>query len=203
VELQPKVFVVDDDPDDLESLSTLVQSMGFAVGRYARGSEFLAAEDSSAPGCVILNLRLPDLHGLTVLEALAARPAAPRVIVISAHAEVTIAVRALRYGVVAIIQKDAVNEAALSEAIRQAFACDAELRASHARKADVWSLLATLSAPEREVLELLVQGHDHARIAEALGISRRTVENRRAKLMKKLRVTNFPQLIRVARDAEL
>jgi two-component system response regulator FixJ len=203
VESQPTISIIDDDPDYLESLSLLVRSMGFSTKSYARGGDFLASDDSLAAGCVILDLKLPDLQGIAVLEALGSRPLAPPVIVMTAHAEVTIAVRALRSSVVASFQKHAVSETSLREAIHRAFARDADLRAAHARREEVQSLLALLSAPERQVLELLVQGFDHTRIAEALGISRRTVENRRAKLMKKLRVAHFPQLVRLAMEAEL
>lgn len=179
----------------------LIASMGFKARGFSVGEEFLRASDSLDAGCVILDMKLPDLSGLALLEQLSRKPLPPPAIVMSAYAEVAIAVRAMQLGVIAFFQKHALSETALWEAIHFAMARDAENRANHARRELVQGRLAKLSEPERQVLDLLVRGWDHTRIAKALEISRRTVENRRAKLMKKLGAQNFPQLIRLAMEA--
>jgi two-component system, LuxR family, response regulator FixJ len=201
VDSQSTVYVVDNDPAFLESLLVLVASMGFKARGFSVGEELLREADSLGAGCVILDMQLPDLGGLAVLEHLARKPLPPPAIVMSAYAEVAIAVRAMQLGVIAFFQKHALSETALWEAIHFALARDAENRASHARRELVQARVAQLSEPERQVLDMLVRGWDHTRIAKALEISRRTVENRRAKLMKKLGAQNFPQLIRLAMEA--
>lgn len=201
VDSQSTICVVDDDPAYLESLTILIASMGFKARGFSNGEEFLRAVESLEAGCVILDMKLPDLSGLTVLEHLALKPLSPPAIVMSAYAEVALAVRAMQLGVIAYFQKHSLSETALWEAIHYALARDAENRASHARRELVQGRLAKLSDPERQVLNMLVQGWDHTRIAKQLEISRRTVENRRAKLMKKLGVQNFPQLVKLAMEA--
>lgn len=201
VDSQSTIYVVDDDPAFLESLLVLIASMGFRSRGFSVGQEFLSASESLGAGCLILDMKLPDVNGLAVLEHLSRMPMAPPAIAMTAFTEVAVAVRAMQLGVVAFFQKHSLSETALWEAIHFALARDAENRANHSRRELVDGRLAKLSEPERQVLDMLVRGWDHTRIAKALEISRRTVENRRAKLMKKLGVANFPQLVKLSMEA--
>lgn len=200
---QSTVWMIDNDLAYRESVSTLVHSLGFAGRPFASGHEFLQAFDERATGCVILDLKTADMDGLVVIERLAQRPLSPPVIVLTAQADVPSAVRAMRLGAVAFLQKQALSETALWEAIQQALERDEQQRAAQARREELKTRLARLTPDEMLVLLRLVKGDDHTSIAEDLDISRRTVENRRAKLMKKLAVTTFPQLIRLAVEADL
>jgi FixJ family two-component response regulator len=200
VDSRPRVFIVDDDSAYVESLAALIKTMGFPVSFFVRPQDYLDSYDASAAGCLIVDLKMPDLDGLSLIQTMSQKSPATPIIVMTGHADVTAAVLAFRKGVVAFLQKQNASESALWEAIQQAFLLDAERRAAHARRAELEARRALLSAEERAVMELLVRGSDHSRIAEVLGISRRTVENRRARVMKKLGVTTFAQLVRVAME---
>jgi two-component system response regulator FixJ len=200
VSAQPTVIIVEDDCAYAESLTSLVTAMGFRSRVHATGRDFLDNHSGDMIGCILLDLKLPDIDGLTVLESLRAAPRLVPVIVLTGHADVPAAVKAMRNGVVAFLQKQSFSETALWEAIHQAIALDGKQREINARRDAVKAQIALLSEPELEVLKLLVAGHDHTTIAEQLQVSRRTVENRRARLMKKLGVSTFPELVRLAME---
>jgi FixJ family two-component response regulator len=202
-EHQATVFVVDDDAAFRDSLAALLHSMGFATSCHASGEEFLDVSINGAPSCVILDLKLPTLDGFHVLEALAKRPHAPPTIIMTGVNTVPDAVRAMRLGVVSYLQKQTFSEATLWESVQQALARDAQRRAASARRAAMDAKLKNLTGPERLVLELLLRGKEQIAIAEILGISRRTVDNRRNKIMEKLDVKTLPELIAIAVEAGL
>jgi two-component system response regulator FixJ len=196
----PHVYIVDDDPAYLDSLAALVASMGFTPLPFGDGAEFMRSFDGSAPSCVIIDLKLPDVDGLAVIDGLRQFPVAPPVIVVTGKSDVRAAVQAVRRGVVAFLEKHTLSETSLWEAIQQAFSQDAEKRATLARQDGLKSRLQTLTAGEMQVFELLAKGRDHTTISQQLGVSRRTVENRRSKLMKKLKVENFADLVALAME---
>ncbi|MFO0791065.1 MAG: response regulator [Pirellulales bacterium] len=201
MDLRP-VHIVDDDADYLVSLTQLVNNLGFQTVCYASGNELLEQPDDRLHGCLILDLKMPQITGFTVLEELAKRRVAPPVIVLTGYADVPAVVRAYQSGlVVAFLQKQAVSEIAILEAIQAAMARDDEQRSTFTRRNELEVRLSQLTQPEVEVLNLLMKGADHTRIAEALDISRRTVENRRAKIMKKIGANSFPELVRLVLDA--
>lgn len=200
---QQHVYIVDGDPVYLESLTLRVRSLGFEVRAFSDGEQFLQALDKTINSCAMVDLNMPSLDGLALLDKLAEDPLAPPVIMITAHANVPAAVRAMRTGAIAFLQKQVLSDSALWESLQLALARHADARARHMRAEGVRQRLATLTAGERQVLELLVRGHDHTKIATLLGVSRRTVENRRSKLMRKLEVANFPQLVLLAVRAGL
>jgi two-component system response regulator FixJ len=172
--------------------------MGFKPLPFGDGAEFMRSFDGNVPCCVIVDLKLPDVDGLAMIDGLRQFRIPPPVIVLTGRGDVRSAVQAHRRGVVAYLEKHTLSETSLWEAIQDAFARDAEQRAAHARQDGLKSRLQSLTAGELQVFELLAKGHDHTTISEELGVSRRTVENRRSKLMKKLKVDNFADLIALA-----
>jgi two-component system response regulator FixJ len=194
----PNVYLVDDDPAYLDSLATLVQSMGFTALRFRSGADFMQSFDGNGPNCVVIDLKLPDVDGLAVIDGLQQFSVPPPVIVLTGRGDVRSAVQAVRRGVVAYLEKHTFSETSFWEAIQEAFGRDAENRAALARQDGLKARLQTLTAGEMQVFELLAKGHDHTTISQQLGVSRRTVENRRSKLMKKLKVDNFADLIALA-----
>lgn len=196
----PTIIIVEDDGAYAESLASLVTAMGFRPRIHATARDFLDNHSGDDVGCILLDLKLPDIDGLSVLESLRAASRLTPVIVLTGHADVPSAVKAMRNGVVAYLQKQSFSETALWEAIHQAIALDGQQRQADKRRTAIESQISLLNEPELEVLKLLVAGHDHTTIAEQLQVSRRTVENRRARLMKKLGVSTFPELVRLAME---
>jgi two-component system, LuxR family, response regulator FixJ len=199
---EPTVFIVDDDGAFRESLSVLILSMGYPSETYASGEAFLAAFDENRPGCIILDVRMPNESGLAVQEKLTKFPLCPPVIILTGHAEVPLALRAMRQGAIEFLQKT-FTEGELREAIQRAMTLDADNRKAHARKREVAEKLALLARPELDVLELVLAGHPNKNIASILNISQRAVEDRRSRVMKKVEVESLPELVRFAIEAGL
>ncbi|MBD3335653.1 MAG: response regulator [Candidatus Eisenbacteria bacterium] len=193
----PIVFVVDDDPTIRRSLKWLVESVGLKVEGYASGQEFLAAYDPSTPGCLVLDLRMPGLSGLDIQERLAEKEATLPIIMITAHGEVETAVQSMRAGAFDFINKP-FSKQLLLDRIQQALSHDAEERRLQAERVVLQERLASLSGREREVMDLVVAGRSNREAAEALGISAKTVEFHRARLMEKLAVDSLADLVRLA-----
>ena len=176
----------------------MVASMGFTPMGFSSLKEHVATLDNSRHGCVILSLHAPAAAGLDVLEELTKLPIPMPIIVITDCNAVPPAVRAMQLGVEAYLQKHCFSETTLWESIHAAFARDAVQRAAYHRRQGLIARLNELSPRERQVLEMLVQGYDHRQISDHLNVSRRTVENRRARIMQKFGVDTFPQLIAIA-----
>lgn len=200
--LQLTVFIVDEDVDYLPTLTDMVASMGFRPEPYGSGAEYLAAFDPERAGCLVIAIQAADRDGLTIPRQLAAAPIAPPVIIFSDSTAIPPVVEASHLGVEAYLQKPCFAQTELWEAIQSAFVRDAMQRVAYGRRRDLLARMETLNARERDVLALLIQGRDHLRIAEDLGVSRRTVENRRARIMEKLGADTFPQLIAMAIEAD-
>lgn len=194
----PSVYIIDHNPDSRESHVNLVASMGFVPVAFGSGEEYLATLDATRHGCIILVLHAPAATGLGILEALTSLPIPMPIIVITDCNAVSPAVRAMQLGVEAYLQRHCFSETTLWESIHASFARDAVQRAAYHRRQDLAARLNELSTREREVLEMLVRGCDHREIAEVLNVSRRTVENRRARIMQKFDAETFPQLIAIA-----
>ena len=176
--------------------------MGFPSRVYSSAEEFLRQFEPSQPGCVIIDVRMPHTSGLSLQEHLARLPLAPPVLMMTGHAQITTALRAIRQGAIDFLEKP-VNEADLYEAIQRALGTDAKRRGEHAHRAALAGKLAQLTPVEHQVLEHVVRGRANKFIASTLGVSRRTVEDRRARVMDKLEVDSLIDLIRMAIDAEI
>ena len=193
---EPTVFVVDDDRAMRDSLSWLLDSVGLRVRSYATAAEFLADHDPAQPGCLVLDVRMPGMSGLDLQAELARRGVELPTIVITGHAEVSMAVRAVKAGALDFIEKP-FSDQLLLDRVRQALEIDLEAREVRRRREDARRRLATLTAREREVLDLVVAGKANKEIASALGLSTKTVEVHRAHVMSKMCVDSLAELIRI------
>ena len=193
---EPTVFVVDDDRAMRESLSWLLDSVGLRVRSYATAADFLAEHDPAQPGCLVLDVRMPGMSGLDLQAELARRGVELPTIVITGHAEVSMAVRAVKAGALDFIEKP-FSDQLLLDRVRQALEVDLEAREVRRRREDARRRLATLTAREREVLDLVVAGKANKEIASALGVSPKTVEVHRAHVMSKMCVDSLAELIRI------
>jgi len=196
VPVERTVHVVDDDGAVRRSLERLLDSAGLHAISYETAFAFLEAATNLAPGCVLLDIKMPGMDGLELQALLRQRIASLPVIMMTGQGDVQSAVRAMKAGAVDFIEKP-YNDDVLLNAI------DAALtrvdRAGTGREiAEAAKRIATLSPREREVLEALVTGHPNKVIAFDLGISVRTVEVHRARMMDRLGVRQFAEAIRLA-----
>lgn len=198
--VEPNVFIVDDDPAFAESLATLINSMGARAKTFSSADDFLRQFDPQAPGCLILDVRMQRTSGLALQEQLTKLPLSPPIIIMTGHAEVPTALRAMKMGAVDFLQKT-FAESELYEAVQRALIQDARTREAYYRKEAIERRFSQLTAPERSVLTQVLLGEANKTIAALLGVSRRTVEDRRARIMQKLEVESLADLVRVSMEA--
>jgi two-component system response regulator FixJ len=189
------VYIVDDDEQMCKSLRWLIEPLGIKTSSYLSPKEFLEAFDPHAPGCLVLDVRMPGMSGLDLQDELAARGATIPIIFVSAHADVAMSVRAMKRGASEFLEKP-FNQQVLIEKIQSAIESDNLARAKRAETAVVAARLSLLSSREREVLNLIVNGASNKSIAVELGITVRTVEAHRAKVMEKMRAESIVELLR-------
>lgn len=187
------VFVVDDDPTLRESLCFLLQSMKMRVRAFASAREFLDACDPAQPGCLLLDVRMPEISGLQLQEMMAARGLRLPVIVITGHGDVAMAVRAMKQGAHDFLEKP-FNDQALLERVQQCLVLDAQRRGEAAERERIAARAGTLTARESEVLDGVLGGRANKQIAADLGISIKTVEVHRARVMEKMHAATVGQL---------
>ena len=197
---EPTVYVVDDDDAVRNSLRFLIESTGFRVATFASSRGFLAGYDSDVPGCLVLDIRLPDSSGLDLQQQLVAEGIAVPVIIVTGHGDVPIAVRAMRTGAIDFIEKP-YDDQVLLDRIRQAVELDIRNRRDRAQRQDILARLALLTPREREVLDGVVSGFANKQVAGDLGISTKTVEAHRAHVMEKMRVESLAELVRLVQIA--
>ena len=198
---QPTVFVVDDDPGIRDSVTWLFQSVGLPVETYGSAQKFLDTYVASRPGCLILDVRLPGMGGLDLLEALRRRGATLPVIVVTAFGEVHSAVRAMKGGAIDVMEKPT-RDQVLLDRVQQALELDRRTRATLASRAEAAARYARLSKRELEVLALIIAGKANKVIATELTLSPKTVEAHRAAIMRKLGVHSIAELVRIVMLAE-
>lgn len=190
------IFVVDDDPDVRRTISLLVRSVDLEAQLYSSAQEFLTCYDGQTPGCLVLDLRMPGMTGLQLQQHLMEEEIRLPVIFISAYGEIAAASAAMRAGAVDFLPKP-FSPQTLLERIHEAVALDAKQRQAFARQREVNQRIATLTSREHEVMQLLAAGDSTKVIARRLGISQKTVDNHRAKVLEKLDVENATQLARL------
>lgn len=190
---EPTIFVVDDDAAVARALESAGRLLGRPVLAFKSAAEFLAAY-SGAPGCLVLDIRMPGMTGLELQRKLANDGVAIPVVMISGHADVRIAVEAMALGAVTLLEKPFRLDELLAH-IRAALEKDDAARAAQQQVADAHSRLAALTAKEREVLTLISAGKTNREMAAALGLSVRAVEDRRARLMKKVNAGSVAELV--------
>jgi len=195
-ETRPTVFVVEDDEAVRTSLGVLLGLRGLDVQGFASAEEFLAALRPGWSGCLVVDLRMPGMSGLELLERLRQVGCELPAIVITAHGDVANTRSSFRAGAVDFFEKPIDNEALLA-AIRDALDRDAARQREALERARVRERLDRLTAREREVLELVAAGRHNREIAAVLGISPRTVEVYKARMMEKLQVRRLPDVVRL------
>ena len=190
------VFVVDDDPDVRESLRWLFESVGLAVEDFPTSDAFLESYRSGRPGCLLLDVRMPGIDGLALLERLNGHHVWLPTIILTGHGDITMAVRAMKLGAVDFVQKPA-NHQQLLELVKDALRRDGEFREQIGDPATVAERLASLTPREREVLDGLVRGQSNKAIAFNLQVGSRTVETHRARIMEKMQASTAADLVRM------
>lgn len=202
VELQPTAYIVDDDSEMRASLEFLIQSIGIATSAYASAGEFLADYHSSQHGCLICDVRMPQMSGLDLFEQLDRIGSRLPVILMTAYADVPMAIRALKLGVAEFIEKPFSAQVML-ETIQRALADDHERRTSVLMWEDFSQRMGTLTDKERATLAMILSGAPNKSIAAQLEITERAIEVRRSSIMKKLNVNSFAELVRQVTRYEL
>lgn len=192
----PTVFVVDDDAGVLDALRILLRSVGLRAEAYLSADDFLENFDRDAPGCLVLDVRMPGMSGMELQEKLAEMGSSTPIIFVTAHGDVPMAVEAVKAGAIDFIQKP-FRDQELLDKIQHAIELDANSRAERESKEEIAARIATLTPREREVMDLVVAGKLNKLIARELGISQRTVEIHRARVMQKMQVSSVSQLVQV------
>jgi two-component system, LuxR family, response regulator FixJ len=193
---QPIVCVVDDDEAVRSSLKLLLKSVGHRVADYATANDFLTAYRFEQPGCLVLDIRMPGMSGLELQDHLNAQGAIVPVIFISGHADVPMAVEAVQHGAFDFLQKP-FRDQSLIDRVQSALERDAENRRQLRQREDLQTRFDSLTPREREVLELVAQGRANKVMAGDLGVSQRTVEIHRARVMEKMQAQSIAQLVRM------
>ena len=191
------VHVVDDDDSVRRSVGFMLKTSGYRVCSYASGTEILKCAKNLQPGCVLLDIRMPDMDGLEVQEALKDSGVALPVIIMTGHGDVPLSVRAMKAGAIDFIEKP-FEKVLLISAVEEGLATLQRADSARDRSKDAAVRLQVLTEREREVLDGLAQGLPNKTIAYDLGISPRTVEIHRANLMTKLGVRSLSEALRLA-----
>jgi FixJ family two-component response regulator len=190
---EPVVFVVDDDATLRESLCWLLQSMNLRAQAFASAAEFLSAYEPTQPGCLLLDVRMPGMSGLQLQDIMAERGLQLPVIIVTGHGDVAMAVRAMKAGARDFVEKP-FNDQALLERVQEALEVDAAARRVAAERRAIAERVGTLTHREHQVLQAIVSGHANKQIAASLGISVKTVEIHRGRVMQKMRVRSVAEL---------
>jgi two-component system, LuxR family, response regulator FixJ len=193
---EPTVFIVDDDLAVRDALRLLMESADLAVETFSGAREFLATVPADRTGCLVLDVRMPEVDGLELQRQLAARGSRLPIIILTGHGDVPMAVEALRAGAVDFIQKPFESKRLL-ESIEEAIALDARTRSQRTDLAEIESRLAQLTPREHEVLDRIVDGLPTKAIAATLGSSFNTVQNQRASILKKMHAESVADLVRM------
>ena len=196
------IAVIDDDDAVRDSLGALLEAEGYAVTSYASGPAFLESLAEAPPACALVDVRMPGMDGLELQRRLAdVAPSLP-VIIITGHGDIAMAVRAIKAGAVDFVEKP-FQDGTILDGIALALASREEVLSREARRRDIGRRLDRLTAREREVFERLARGLSNKAVARDLGISPRTVEVHRARVMEKLQAISLSHLVRMAMIAEV
>jgi RNA polymerase sigma factor (sigma-70 family) len=195
-EQKPTVFIVDDDAAIRFAMEALMESVNLDHEIFASADEFLDKISEQRPGCLVLDIRMPGLGGLELQEELIRRGNTLPIIFITGHGDVPMAVEAMQKGAVDFIQKP-FRDQELLDRIREALATDQHRREEQQQHEEVASRLDKLTNREREVFDLVVTGKPNKVIAYELGVSQRTVEIHRARVMEKMQARSLADLVKM------
>jgi len=194
------VFLVDDDPAVLRALERLLRIEGYQVGAFSAPEAFLAAHDSEAPGCLVLDLAMPETTGLELQAKLAALGGERPIVFISGHGDIPSSVLAMKGGAVDFLTKP-FDDVDFLAAVKAAVGRDLYLRAARAERSAIRERLAALTAREHEVLLHVVAGRINKQIAADLGTVEKTIKVHRARVMDKMGVGSVAELARMCERA--
>jgi len=197
----PVVFVIDDDTAIRDAVRDLLQSVGHAVEAYATAEDFLSRRDPQAPGCLVLDVRLPGTSGLELQKRLAAQKDRIPVIFISGYGDIPMAVQVMKAGAIDFLQKP-FREQELLECVQAALRRDQAQRESEEQVAGVLSGYRSLTKREKEIMKLVVTGQINKQIAAHVGLSEVTVKIHRAQVMHKMGTPSLADLVRAADKIE-
>lgn len=198
----PVVHVIDDDDSAREALAFLLEASDYRVRTYESALAFLDVLPSAAPGYVVSDIRMPDMTGLELAQQLSERKSGFPIVIVTGHGDIPMAVEAMRSGVVDFLEKPFSEERILAALERAGRLLNAQEGPSNEARAQIQARLDSLSERERQVLDRVIAGHPNKIIARDLGISPRTVEIYRAKLMNKMQADNLASLVRMALAVE-
>ena len=199
---QTSVFVVDDDQAMRNSLKWLIESVGMKVETFASADEFIHNYYPGRAGCLLLDVRMPGMSGLELQEHFLEHQINIPIIIITGHGDVPMAVRAMKSGAVDFIEKP-FNDELLLESIRTALNYDHQLRTAQSERAEIAARLAQLTPREHEVMEMVTEGRANKEIANKLGVSAKTVEAHRARVMEKMEARSLAELVKMAVTANI
>lgn len=197
---KPVVFVVDDDKAICESLRLLIGDIGLEVRTFTDAHQFLAGYDPSQPGCLVLDVRMSGMSGLELQSRLRELGMRIPIIIITGHADVPMAVEAMKAGAVDFIEKP-FRDQVLLDSIQRALALDLRTRRHNQEQQNVQSRMRLLTPREREVMDCLIAGKSNKAIAFELGISQKTVDFHRANILEKAGVGTVVELVRLTQHS--
>jgi len=196
------VFIVDDDPAIRDSLMLMIGQENFVVKTYASAEAFLEASQPACLGCIIIDIRMPGMDGMQLQEALSHRNMLMPIIFLTGHGDIPMSVRAIKAGALDFLTKPVTREK-LMTAVRSAISESHQMMSVKVSRQDAISRIAELTDRERDVMALAIQGYPNKEIARHLGISHRTVEIHKSKIMHKTGAVNLLDLARIAHEGEV
>ena len=191
----PTVFVIDDDEAVRDSVRWLVESVDLAVETFSSAQSFLDSYDPARTGCILADVRMPGMSGLEMQQVLSTLPPGPPLIVVTGHGDVQMAVHAMKAGAFDFVEKP-FNDSRLLDLVQKAVSESLSDAGRRAEQAEVAACIEKLTPREAEVLEQLMKGLSNKGVANTLGISDKTVEAHRAKVMEKLEAVSFADLMK-------
>lgn len=192
----PVVHIVDDDESVRKSLRWLIESVGLQVACYDSANQFLQSDMPEGPGCMVLDVRMPGMSGLDLQEQLSRQQFPYPIIIVTGHADVPMAIRALKNGAFDFIEKP-YNDQLLLDRVQEAIAHCTAAQSADAERLEAQHRIDSLTPREKQVLSLVTEGHPNKRIAAELNLSIKTVETHRANLMTKMQASSLPALIKL------
>ncbi len=194
---QPVIFVIEDDASVRDALEDLFRSVGLGVETFASSREFLQSKRPDAPGCIVLDVRLPGPSGLEFQRTLTASGVLLPVIFVSGHGDISMSVQAIKAGAIDFLTKP-LHEQRLLDAIQTGIERDRARRTEERNAAQLWERFGLLTPREREVLSIVVTGRPNKQIAAELKLSEMTIKIHRGQIMRKMGAASLVELVRMA-----